>query len=99
MGKGQWLDGNVEPGESQLKVVVWVLVAVAHQRKRLKQQQREGTVRLSVRRQGGGIQGETGFLGEKGTSLCNGKEGPWLVDSGFSSDGFSFLKMEKKVIL
>lgn len=41
-----------------LKVVVWVLVGMAQKgRERLRQQQREGTVRLGV---GSGLRGETG---------------------------------------
>lgn len=30
------------------------------------------------------------LLGEKGTSLCSAREGLWLLDFGFSSDGFGF---------
>ena len=37
---------------------------------------------------------------ERGDSLwCDGREGPRLVDPGFSSDSFSFLQMGKKVVL
>lgn len=82
--KGQWLKGHVEPGESLLKVVVWVLVGVAHRRKRLKQQQREGTVRLSVRRQGGGIDPELSPL------LCSGNWAlPWRHHLAGSRPGWS----------
>lgn len=38
------------------------------------------------------------LLGEKGTSLCSAREGLWLLDFGFSSDGFGFLRIEEKVI-
>ena len=34
-----------------------------------------------------------------GPLWCDGREGPWLIDPGFSSDGFSFLQMGKKVVL
>lgn len=30
--------------------------------------------------------------------LVGWQEGPWLIDFGFSSGGFGFLKMEKKAI-
>lgn len=41
--------------------------------------------------------GAPALLGEKGTSLCNGWDRLWLIDSRFSSDSFRFFKMEKKV--